>query len=135
MPVLRPMRPMRRHFALPTFPFQLVRIYDAAPATGRLLAEFDVSTAITQVLGTTQVLASTVSTTVLLNGFPAYARFQTVDGLTVLDTPYALNLNAPDPSHEVIESNPPDDTVVDFPGQWMAGTTVAFGPGDITYTP
>lgn len=135
MPIFRPLQSMRRHFAPAKFPFSLARVYDAPPASGTLLAEFDLSAATTQVFGGSQVLASPVSTTVLTNGYPMWVRFQSGDGLTVTDVPYALNLNAPDTTHEVVEGNPPDDTVVLYPGQWMAGTTVQFGAGDLVYTP
>lgn len=137
MPVFRPLQSMRRHFAPPNFPFQRVRVYDDVPATGRLLAEFDVSTAATQNLGATQVLNATVSTTVLLDGFPAYARFCSADGLTIYgDQQVLVAPSITNAAQQVVRDNAPDDSLnLLYPGPWQAGTPVAFGPGDITYQP
>lgn len=137
MPVFRPLTSMRRHFAPLKFPFERVRIYDDVPATGRLLAEFDVSNAATQQLGSSQVLNDTVSTTVLLDGFPAYARFCSADGLTVTgDQQVLVAASITNANQQVVRDTAPDDALnLLYPGPWQAGTPVAFGPGDITYQP
>lgn len=136
MPVFRPLRMMRRHFAPTGFPFTRVRIYDAAPSSGgRLLADFDLTGCTTQTLGSDLVLESTVSTTVLLNGMPSVARFLASDLTTVIaDQAIVQPAAVTNADQQVVQDSVPDTQVLD-PGLWLKDTPVSLGPGDITYQP